>query len=251
MRAFLSSLIMPLPVFYMLLLASLTFYLIRRKRTSKAFVFFAAVWFLIISTPPVPRVLVSSLENIHPHLTEEAIMDLPDSCDIIVLGGGHSDDMGLSANNQLSTTAIGRLTEGIRVHRMLPGSRLILSGYKGNSKLSQAMVLYRTALLMGVDSAAMFMLEKPANTRQEAEEYVRNFGKNRTLIVVTDDIHMPRSVKMFRVAGIDPVPATSNQIIKYESRKRISWVPSSHYIAMIEVAVHEYAGMGWTALGGR
>lgn len=51
--------------------------------------------------------------------------------------------------------------------------------------------------------------------------------------------------------GIDPVPATTNQIIKYGSNKGISWFPSAHYIAMIEVAVHEYAGMGWTALGGR
>lgn len=33
--------------------------------------------------------------------------------------------------------------------------------------------------------------------------------------------------------------------------KKISWFSSAHYIAMIEVAVHEYAGMGWTALGGR
>ena len=132
MRTFLSRLIMPLPVFYMLLLAALTFYLIGRKKTSKALIYFAAFWFLIISTPPVPRALVRSLENIYPHLTEEAIMNLPDSCDIIVLGGGHTDDMGLSANNQLSTTAIGRLTEGIRIHRMLPGSRLILSGYSGN-----------------------------------------------------------------------------------------------------------------------
>jgi len=39
---------------------------------------------------------------------------------------------------------------------------------------------------------------------------------------------------MFRMAGIDPVPATTNQIIKYGSNKRISWFPSAHYIAMIE-----------------
>lgn len=63
--------------------------------------------------------------------------------------------MGLSANNQLSTTAVGRLTEGIRIHRMLPGSRLILSGYGGDSNVTQALVLYRTALLLGVDSATM------------------------------------------------------------------------------------------------
>ena len=251
MRVFLSNLIMPLPIFYILLMAALVFYLIKRKRTSKAFIFIAASWFLIISTPPVPRALVKSLENRYPHLTKEAIKNLPDSCDIIVLGGGHSDDMGLSANNQLSTTAIGRLTEGIRIQRMLPGSRLILSGYGGDSKVTQAMVLYRAALLMGIDPTSMAIQEKPSKTRQEAEEYVRNFGKSRKLVVVTNDMHMPRSVKMFRMAGIGPVPAPANQIIKYGSKKRISWFPSAYYISMFEDAVHEYAGMGWTAVGGR
>ena len=242
---------MPLPVLYILLLAALVFYLINRKRASKAFIFIAASWFLLISTPPVPRALVKSLENRYPHLTEEAIKNLPDSCDIIVLGGGHSDDMSLSANNQLSTTAVGRLTEGIRIHRMLPSSRLILSGYGSDSKVTQAMVLYRAALLMGVDSATMSIQEKPANTRQEAEEYVRNFGKSRKFIVVTSDMHMPRSVKLFRMAVIDPVPAPANQVVKYGSKKRISWFPSAQYISMVEDAVHEYAGMGWTAVGGR
>jgi uncharacterized SAM-binding protein YcdF (DUF218 family) len=251
MRAFLSNLIMPLPVLYLILLAALAFYFIKRKKTSKAFIYIAASWFLVISTPPVPRALVKSLENRYPHLTEEVIKNLPDSCYIIVLGGGHSDDMSLSANNQLSTTAVGRLTEGIRIHRMLPGSRLILSGYGSDSKVTKAMVLYRTALLMGIDTASMAIQEKPANTRQEAEEYVRNFGKSRKLIVVTNDMHMPRSVKLFSMAGIDPVPAPANQVIKYGSKKRISWFPSAQYISMVEDAMHVYVGMRWTAIGDR
>lgn len=251
MRSLLSNIIMPLPMFYMLMLAALVFYLEKRKRSSKAFIYMAAFWFLIISTPPVPRALVKSLENRYPHLTEEVILSLPDSCDIIVLGGGHSDDMNLSANNQLSTTAIGRLTEGIRIHRMLPRSRLVLSGYGNDSKVTQAMVLYRTALLVGVDPTTMAIQETPANTRQEADEYVRKFGNTRKLVVVTDDIHMPRAIKMFRIAGTDPIPAPANQFIKYGSKKRISWFPSAHYIRMVEDVTHEYAGMWWTAAGGR
>ena len=199
----------------------------------------------------MPRALVKSLENRYPHLTEEAILSLPDSCDIIVLGGGHSDDISLSANNQLSTTAIGRLTEGIRIHRMLPGSRLILSGYGGDSQVTQAMVLYRTALLVGVDSASMAVQEKPANTGQEAEEYVKNFGSGRKLIVVTNDIHMPRAIRLFRKAGVDPVPAPTNQVIKYGSKKKIPWLPSAGYISMMEETMHEYAGILWTIAGGR
>jgi uncharacterized SAM-binding protein YcdF (DUF218 family) len=252
MRSFLSNIIMPLPVFYMLLLAGAVLHLMKRKRISRTFFYVAASWFLIISTPPVPRLLVKSLENRYPHLTEEVILSLPDSCDIIVLGGGHSDDISLSANNQLSTTAIGRLTEGIRINRMLPGSRLVLSGFRGSSDISQAMVLYRAGLLLGVDSASMAIQEKPGNTMEEAEEYAGNYGKLRKLIVVTDDIHMPRAMMNFRRAGLDPVASPTNQVLKYGSRKnRISWFPSAANIGIMEAVIHEYAGILWTVAGGR
>ena len=42
-----------------------------------------------------------------------------------------------------------------------------------------------------------------------------------------------------------------NRIEKYGSKKRISWFPSAHYIRMVEDVTHEYAGMWWTAAGGR
>ena len=49
--------------------------------------------------------------------------------DILILGGGHTNDSRLPANNQLSTNALGRLAEGIRIHRELPGSKIITSAY--------------------------------------------------------------------------------------------------------------------------
>jgi len=212
----------------------------------------AGIWFLIISTPLIPKLLVRSLENKYPQLSDESIKNIPDSCDIIILGGGHSDDKDLSPNNQLSTNALGRLVEGIRIHKMIPGSRLILSGYRGRSELSQAGILYRTALILGADSSSMVMQPLPANTMMEAEEYSKNFRSANNLIVVTSDIHLPRAMLLFKKAGLDPVAAPTNQIIKYGSVKYPwRWIPSSGYISMMESVIHEYAGILWSVAGGR
>lgn len=252
MREFLSLIIMPLPVLYLFLIASGVFYISGHKRQGKVLLIISGIWFFINSTPFLPKLLVKSLENKYPHLTDESIRALPDSCDIIILGGGHSDDKGLSPNNQLSINALGRVVEGIRIHNMIPGSRLILSGYKGRSDLSQAGILYRTALILGVDSSQMAMQFQPANTAKEAEEYVKNFRSEKKLIVVTSDIHMPRAMILFRRAGLDPIAAPTNQLIKYGSVKyRWSWMPSAGYIGMMESVIHEYAGILWTLAGGK
>ncbi|MCX6326962.1 MAG: hypothetical protein NT144_10000 [Bacteroidia bacterium] len=58
-------------------------------------------------------------------LSESSINKLADSCDIIVLGGDNYDDKNLSPNNQLSSISLSCLVEGIRIHRMTRGSRLI------------------------------------------------------------------------------------------------------------------------------
>lgn len=252
MREFLSLMIMPLPILYLILITAIILFISGHKKSGKILLIIAGIWFFIISTPFIPKLLVKSLENRHPQLTDEAIYNLPDPCDIIILGGGHSDDKELSPNNQLSSTALGRLVEGIRIHKMIPGSRLVLSGSRGRSELAQACVLYRTALILGVDSASMAMQILPANTMMEAEEYSRNFGSENKLIVVTSDIHLPRAMLHFRKAGLNPVAAPTNQIIKYGSVKyRWKWIPSSVYIRMMENAIHEYAGMLWALAGGQ
>ena len=252
MREFLSLIIMPLPVMYLILITAGILFISGHKKSGKILLVIAGIWFFIISTPMIPRLLVKSLENKYPPLTDESIKNLPDSCDIIILGGGHSDDKDLSPNNQLSDVALGRVAEGIRIHKMIPGSRIILSGSRGRSELDQAYVLYQTALILGANSASLVMQTSPANTRMEAEEYSRTFGPDKKIIVVTSDIHMPRAMLLFKKAGLDPVAAPTNQIIKYGSVKyRWKWMPSAGYINMMEAVIHEYAGMLWTIVGGK
>ncbi len=252
MREFITFMMDPVPILYLLLLGGFILFGLNRKRTGKLFLGIAGLWFLIITTPFLPKILVKSLEDKYPQLSDASITSIHGSCDIIILGGGHSDDKNLSPNNQLSTVALSRLVEGIRIHRLIRGSRLILSGSRGKSELPQALVLYRTALILGIDKTSMAMQTTPSNTRMEAEEYVKNFGTTNNLIVVTSAAHMPRAMMHFRKMGIDPIAAPTSRILKNGSYiNPLDCIPSSDYIGMMVAVIHEYVGMIWVRLGGR
>ncbi|MCX6122228.1 MAG: YdcF family protein [Ignavibacteriales bacterium] len=242
--------IMPVPILFYFLLATIIFYRMNQRRRGKIMLWIAGLWFLVTTTAPVPQVLVQSFENQYSQISNDVLKKLTGSCNILVLGSGHSDDKSLSPNNQLGTTALERLVEGIRIKKMIPHSKLILSGYGYRSELSHALVLYRTALSLGVDSASMSTLPLPSDTRMEADEYIRNFGNKDNLILVTSSIHMPRAMTLFKKAGLNPVPAPTAFIIKHESQKYPGClVPSSRNVMMMEEIMYAYVGMIWSWMG--
>lgn len=205
MRELISLLASPLPVLYILLLAAIVFRLSKKKKVAAVMLFLAGIWFIAITTRPLPWLLVNNLEKQYRQLSGEGIKDIPDSTNIIVLGAGHTDDEDLSPNNQLNWHALMRLTEGIRLHKAIPGSRLILSGFGYRTSVPGAVVMYRTALMLGVDSASLDLSDEPMTTNSEADQYVQKFGKDKKLVLVTSAIHMPRSVMLFRSKGIDVI----------------------------------------------
>ena len=249
LKTIFSNFIMPLPLFFGLLILAGLFR--KRRRTPGLLFLLAMVWLLAVSTSPLPNMLVRSLEDQYSVFSAGEFNFRGETVHIIVLGGGHANDTRLPANNQLTTTALGRLAEGIRLHRLMPGSVLVTSGWSSSGDITQAEMLARTAILLGVNSSGIAMLTTPKNTMTEALEYKRMFGDTARLVVVTSTIHMPRAMLAFRKAGLDPVAAPTNHIIKMSKKRNLwFWVPSAANIAKVESAWKEYAGIGWYRMGG-
>ncbi len=99
-----------------------------------------------------------------------------------------------------------RLAEGVRVHRLIPGSRLILSGGRGFARVSESEVMAETAVRMGVSRKDIILENKSADTEDQARLVKPIVGKGR-LVLVTSAVHMPRAMALFRKAGMEPVPA--------------------------------------------
>lgn len=244
MRELISYLILPIPVFIILIILATIFYRLRKKKTAKYLLWISGIWFLAITTPFLPNLVVNSLEKKYEIISKRSISEIKEKTNILVLGGGHTDDARLEPYDRLSGAALCRLAEGVRLYNLFPNSTLITSGSIGHEITNHALVMAKTAMFFGVDSANIKSQSNPKNTRQEAKEYKRLFGEQIQLILVTSATHMPRAMYLFKKEGLNPIPAPTNFKNKNKQKLRpFFWKPSSDNIKNLEAAIHEYVGL--------
>jgi len=237
---------MSLNILWIILLVSIILYFLKQRRASLIIFSASLLWFAIISFPFVPLNLIGNLENQFPTLFD--IHNLQDKKDIhiVVLGGGHGERMNLTSFDQLSDASRSRLIEGLRLYNMLPGSSLVFTGRSKKHDYSHAEVMKKSAMMIGVDESRIKLLPAAENTRMEAFDYSKNFGSEYPVILVTDAAHMQRAMFLFRSAGINPVPAPTNHMVK--EKKIEDWSPSYRNIEMMDYALHEKVGLLWAKL---
>jgi uncharacterized SAM-binding protein YcdF (DUF218 family) len=249
MNSKVSFLFMPLTIFWFILITGIFLFLLKRKRTGLVCGFFSIIWLAMISFPFLPELLVRSLENRFPPLLEVSQFNQKDSIYILVLGSGYADNKNLPPNDQLSLNSLGRLTEAIRLHRLLNTSQIVLPGSIPGENVSEVEPYMKTALALGVNGNEIRPLGTPENTQMEAFDYTKKFGTNNTLILVTDAIHMPRAMLLFHKAGQSPIPSPTNHLMKSDRKNGISdLVPASSNITMMEYAMHEIGGLVYARL---
>jgi len=227
------------------------------KRIAKWVLALSLFWVLLISTPFVPNFLLATLENqntpVQLILEKGVQVTSQDSTvHILVLGSGYQTDDRLSYCAKLNTTGVARLTEGIRLHRLLPGSKLIFSGYAGFQPLPEAVLSAHAAQELGVDPTDIITNIEPWNTKSEATEYFKRFGTAFKLYLVTDAAHMPRALMLFNHAGLNPIPAPTNFNIRKNNipKSYTYYFPSSGNIRYMEIVFQEYLGVLWAKMGG-
>lgn len=245
MTLIIKDLLDPFNILWFIVLIGLLCLFFKKRTVARSIFIGAGVWFLVISTPAVPNLVLNSLEQqFEPILVSDLSSPDPElEYHIIVLGGGHGFDDRLPANSLLSLNALGRLNEGIRIQRQLPNSTLILSGYSTSDRPSQAEMLRNTALLLGVEMDRTMIQTEPGNTLEEARVYSERFSGDQQVILVTSAVHMPRSVMLFERFGIDVIPSPTNYQIKGNWRYVRLGLPSMNNVAKLRSAIHEYAAM--------
>ena len=238
------AIIDPLFIFWALIAVAIYFHYKRKTAPSKTSIVTALAWLFLVCATPVPGWLTYSLERKYKPLQAEAI-DTSLQYDIIILGSGHTLDPMLPPLSQLSEKALTRLAEGIRLYQAIPNARLVLSGYSSTGRSSQAEILALTALSLGVPVSDTLMLIHAENTRQEARDYCGRFSRDqRSLIVVTSAVHMPRAMLYFEGQGLRPISAPGLFLYKKDPyRWRFWFKPSYHNIEMTQSVMHELIGL--------
>ncbi|MEH0666397.1 envelope biogenesis factor ElyC [Vibrio scophthalmi] len=240
-----SALLMPLPALLIIGLVGLMLVMFTRKQKTGCFVvLFSFVGIFLVAFQPVSSRLLMPIERQY-----SAFFPVDESIDyVMVLGSGHVVDDDIPPTSELSRAGLMRLTEGIRVMRIYPGSKLILSGYAAGSEVSNARMMAKVALALGVSKSDIILLETAKDTWEEARQAAA-FVKNKKLVVVTSASHMNRALNEFHSAGLKPYAAPTN----YLAQRNIDqawekYAPKGKYLEQTERYWHETLGTIWQHL---
>ncbi len=218
----------------------------RRQRVGKIMVCLGLILLALFSYAPLPDIALESLECRYAPLAD--VSQCSDIKWVVVLGGGHNSDPELPATSQLSESSLSRLVEGIRIHRLLPESRLILSGGAVFDPVSEAEVMARAAEATGVGGDKIILEGLSRDTGDQAR-LIHEIVGDEEFILVTSASHMPRSMELFRKSGTRPIPAPADYRVK--KRQGISpgiFFPGADNLRKMEMTFHEYLGK---IVGGR
>ncbi|MCF6330435.1 MAG: YdcF family protein [Sulfurimonas sp.] len=232
----------PLGLIIILFVFGLWFLFDGKQKLAKQFLSFSFGFLLLFSYPPFSNYLVKKLENQYSKYDYKTNVKY-----IHVLGSGHNTDALQPISSNLASSGTKRVLEGIIIHKKIPNSKIIFTGYEGDTNETNAKMNSMLALALGVDEKNMILNGIPNDTRMEAV-YMKSIVGHDPFVLVTSATHMPRSMLLFESMGMKPIPAPTdfrkNEIITYFKAPNIGALEDSR------MAIHEFLGILWAKIRG-
>ncbi|MCL1139529.1 YdcF family protein [Shewanella pneumatophori] len=235
LKKIVSQLFMPIPLVLFILL--LAFIVIRNRQRSRLLLVMAASLLIILSSGSGSNALLKPLENSY------AVNNSPieQGCLVIVLGSGHDENPSLTAVQQLSTTALARLTEGLRQLSLGQDCKLVVSGWSGGlATRSHADVMFDAAVELGVDPSVIIKFPLAKDTIEEAQ-FMRWEVADAPFRLVTSASHMPRAMAIFENEDLNVSAAPTD----FAQRRSYWWRFDAMSLLNSQRAIHEYLGLAW------
>jgi uncharacterized SAM-binding protein YcdF (DUF218 family) len=209
----------------------------KKEKYSKLFLSLAFGIMVLYSYPPFSNYLVGNLENKYPKY------DYAKSVKYIhVLGNGHNVDPDQPLSSQITSAGLKRDLEGILIHKQTEGSKIIFTGFKGSTNISNAKMNAKLALALGVKEENIIISQTPKDTREEAE-FTKSIVGDEPFVLVTSATHMPRAMMLFESLNLNPIPAPTS-FYKSENYDLLV-LPDVGYFGISQIAMHEYIGILW------
>jgi len=251
--------LMPVPLSLALLATGAALlYFTRRKKLGRGLVFAGGFWLLVCSNVGVGTWLVSGLESRYPAqpaFSADAPLPAPLArcAYVAVLGGGHGVVEGWAPNNQLSSSALSRIIEGIRLVRRLPDARLIVSGPpdEHNEGPAHASLLRDVAVSLGVPRERIIEIDTARDTEAEAAA-IHAIAQASPVALVTSAWHMPRAMALCRRQSIDVLACPADYIAR---PPRLRWtdfaICNLDGLERSTKGIYERIGATWSHLRGK
>ncbi|WP_350431261.1 ElyC/SanA/YdcF family protein [Shewanella sp. H8] len=245
LKKVLSQLVMPIPFSIMLLIIAAILWRTQRVtllRFGRVALVIAILALVLTSQSQVSYFLADSLESQY-QVNHQPITG---RCVVMVLGSGNLELSGHTAVQQLSSTALARLSEGIRQYGLGQHCTLVVSGWSGgNQPTAHATMMAQAAQELGIPKASILVFNQPKDTIEEAYALKSMIGY-KPFRLVTSATHMPRSMRIFTSLGMQPQAAPSDFI----ASRGYWWRLNADQLLTSQRAIHEYVGILWLQIKG-
>ncbi len=260
------------PAVNILLVAVGLLLLRRRQRLGVAFILVGVASLWLLSVPIVSHSLLRSIElergafdlasfDVVASREEIAMPSVSVSAHsapvIVVLGAGSRGFAEEYRAYDLDAAAAARVRYAIYLQRQ-SGWPVLMTG--GGARVGRGGVILQPSQAEIMDAFARRhfqvgarWLERDSRTTEENAQFTARMleaeGFNR-IVLVTQSMHMRRSLMLFERTGLQVVPAATQLAESLDPDRVASWLPSSHALNLSRDVLHEYLGLAWYLLRG-
>jgi uncharacterized SAM-binding protein YcdF (DUF218 family) len=198
--------------------------------------------YIALASGPVSYWLIGKLEHRYPALTN---IDTAKNIKTIVVLAAHADaDPYFPISSAVNSSAAFRLMEAARLARLVPGSRILITG---NGDVPE--VMKKVLISLGISDRIISIENQSCNTYESASRIRQILGPG-DIVLVTSAGHMIRSVGVFRKFGMNPIPAPTDYMTG-PNCLAANYFPTASHLTYSDLAVHEYLGIVWYKITGR
>ncbi|WP_143871021.1 ElyC/SanA/YdcF family protein [Catenovulum sediminis] len=213
------------------------------RRYAKYFSLASILVLMIVSLPITSDILIRPLEQYSPRY-QDALKQVDN---IVVLGCYNTEFDSRSDIANVRPCSLYRLNEAIRLSRVYPQAKLILSGWskKGTTRFDHSEFLAKVAISLGVNRARLVLLNGSKDTNQEAKN-LASIMLNKNNLVVSSASHFKRIDAIFSHYNIRYTAVPAEYLASADTF--VSWkqlIPSARALHTSERAIYEYLGNIW------
>jgi uncharacterized SAM-binding protein YcdF (DUF218 family) len=221
----------------------------RTRPTAALWTFATAFWVLVLgSLSGWTYQQRREAEFVYPPLPAERMENGPSAPLVVVLGTGFNSDPELPFTSQVSGTFWARLLEGVRVHRLYPDSKLVVSIAGRATESDKQEFLAQTTKLLALDPQKILLITSAKSTDDEVIA-VKELGVDQSTIIVTSAGHMPRAMMLFEAAELSPIAAPTDfgfaRAGSPSDKIWQRWIPSTDGIGSNHQWLYETVAMVW------
>jgi uncharacterized SAM-binding protein YcdF (DUF218 family) len=202
---------------------------------------------IIASLPITGFLLVSTLEDMAGDYADINSLCGRGVKTVVVLGGGIIPGRA-NRIDRMSGASSKRLLEGRRLAAQLPGASLYLLGGAPKGGMPESRTMSQLLDTMGIKTKRLILEESSLDTGGQVDYLARTLKPDQPFALVTSALHMPRALAALRAAGLFPLPAPTDYLVRGSQMGWRDFLPQAHGLALTSLAFKEILGRFWGEL---